>query len=122
MTATAIRRGAPLEGRSDTENRALYLLAGLSAVLLLLMLPLLKWIKVQNTEALFEVMKLKASAVKKLGNHYSVWTFLGFVQDSKQGILGLWSFILLLLAVATAVFHLWGLVLFMLRRRIRSAA
>ena len=117
MSATAIRRSAPPEGRSDTENRALFLAAALSAALLVLMLPMVRWIHVRNAEALFEAMKLKASAVKKLGTDYSVFNFLSFVEDSKQGVLGLWSFILLLLWAATAAFHVWGLILFALRRR-----
>lgn len=118
MSDAVIRAGAPLAGRSDTENRAVYAVAAISALLLALMLPFVPWIRVVNTEALFEAMSLKASAVKKLGNSYPVYTFLGFVQDSKQGALGLWSFVLLLVAAATAVFHVWGLVLFALRRRL----
>ena len=66
------------------------------------------------------MMKLKASAVKKLESSYSIFTFLSFVQDSKQGVLGLWSFILLLIAAAAAVFHLWGLGLFILRGRMAA--
>lgn len=118
MRVAAMHRRAPAREASDTDSRALYLVAALSAALLILMLPALGWIRVVNSEALFEVMKLKASAIKKLGDQYSIFTFLAFVQDSKQGILGLWSFVLALVAAAAAVFHLWGLVLFMMRRRL----
>lgn len=120
MDATVIRRPEPISRRSDTDSRALYAVAAVSVILLALMLPMLSWIRVVNAEALFDAMKLKASAVKKLGTQYSVFTFLNFVQDSKQGTLGLWSFVLMMVAAGTAVFHAWGLILFLLRKKLAA--
>ena len=118
MSVTAIPRGSILGRRSVTHHRNIYIAAAASAVLLLMMIPVIPWIQLTGTDALFEAMKLKASAIKKLGNSYSVFTFLSFVQDSKQGVLGLWSFILLPVGAAAAAFHLWGLILFLARNRL----
>ena len=118
MNAMRIQTGGRIDIASDTNDRMLYLTAVISVALLVLMLPFLSWIRLINTEALFDVMKVKASAAKKLGNAYSIFTFLSFVQDSKQGVLGLWSFVLLLVAAAATLFHVWGLALFMLRKRL----
>lgn len=120
MSVAAIRQGNPACRQSVTRHRNIYIAAAASALLLLMLLPLVHWIYLNRTETLFEVMKLKASAVKKLESSYSIFTFLSFVQDSKQGVLGLWSFILLLIAFAASVFHLWGLALFILRGRMAA--
>ena len=117
MSVAALGQDSPLNRRSVTSHRNIYLVVAVSAILLLVLLPVFPWIRLDQTEALFDVMKLKSSAIKKLDTQYSIFTFLSFVQDSKQGILGLWSFVLLLVAAATAVFHLWGCVLFLLRNR-----
>ena len=117
MNVAAIGKGNPACRQSVTRHRNIYIAAAASALLLLMLLPMVHWIFLNETEALFDVMKLKASAVKKLNSSYSVFTFLSFVQDSKQGVLGLWSFILLMIAAASAAFHLWGLGLFFLRKK-----
>ncbi len=120
MSVAAIRQSNPACRQSVTRHRNIYIAAAASALLLLMLLPVIHWIFLDQTEALFEVMKLKASAIKKLDSSYSIFTFLAFVQDSKQGVLGLWSFILLLIAAAAAVFHIRSLVLFLLRNRTAS--
>ena len=118
MSVAAIGQDSPISRRSVTKHRNIYLAAAASIILLLALLPVFSWIHLTQTDALFSLMKLKASAVKKLNSGYSVFTFLSFVQESKQGILGLWSFVLLLIAAATAVFHLWGIALFLMRDRL----
>lgn len=120
MSVAVMRQNNPIGRRSVTEHRNIYLAAGAAILLLLLMIPVIPWIHLTNPDALFDVMKLKASAIKKLQVSYPVFTFLAFVQDSKQGILGLWSFILLLIAAATAVFHAWGIILFFSRKIIAA--
>ena len=120
MSVAAIRQSNPACRQSLTRHRNIYIAAMASALLLLMLLPLVHWIFLDQTETLFEFMKLKASAIKKLDNSYSIFTFLSFVQDSKQGVLGLWSFILLLVAAAAAVFHIHSLGLFLIRNRIAA--
>lgn len=118
MHVAALGQNSPLNRRSVTRHWSIFLAAAISAILLLMLLPVFSWIRLNQTDALFDIMKLKSSAVKKLDSQYSIFTFLSFVQESKQGILGLWSFVLLLIAAAAAVFHLWGCVLFLLRNRL----
>ena len=118
MSVAVIGQGSPISRRSVTKHRNIYLAAAASVILLLALLPVFSWIRLTQTDALFGLMKLKASAVKKRSGDYSVFTFLSFVQESKQGILGLWSFVLLLIAAAAAVFHIWGIALFLLRERL----
>ena len=100
MSVAVIGQGSPISRRSVTKHRNIYLAAAASIILLLALLPFFSWIHLTQADALFSLMKLKASAAKKLNSGYSVFTFLSFVQESKQGILGLWSFVLLLIAAA----------------------
>ena len=104
--------------RSDVSSTGFIISAAACALLLILLIPAFSWIRVVNQEALYEVMGLKKSAVaavEGLGSDFSVFRFLSFVQESKAGILGLWSFILLMLAVSAAVFHLWSVIQFLRR-------
>ena len=59
MNAMRIQAGGRIDQASDTNDRMLYLTAVISVVLLILMLPFLSWIRLINTEALFDVMKVK---------------------------------------------------------------
>ena len=102
VSSERLRRAA---GRPEPLNKkGFVLLCAFVALVLILFLPVFHWIRLTDTEALFSAMKLKASAAGKLGDSWSIFTFLSFVQDSKQGILGLWSFVLLLIACASAFF------------------
>ena len=106
-------------GRPDPLNPGAFsLLAVCVALVLILFLPVFPWLHLADAESLFSAMKLKASAAGKLGDSWSVFTFLSFVQDSKQGILGLWSFVLLLLAAASAVFLVASPAAFLTRSRV----
>lgn len=118
MSIAAIRQGNPVFRRSVTRHRNIYLAAAASFLLLLVLLPIFNWVMISQPDPLFEAMKLKPSAIKKLEGSYSIFTFLSFVQDSKQGVLGLWSFVLLMTASAAVVFHTWGIILFLMRNRI----
>ncbi len=117
MSVAFVGQGSPISRRSVTQHWNIYLSAVISAVLLLVMLPVFHWIHLSQPDALFEIMKLKSSAIKKLSSDYSIFFFLSFVQESKQGLPGLWSFVLLLIAVGTAIFHIWGIVLFLARNK-----
>ena len=89
--------------------------------MLMLCLPVFSWISLPDPAALYEAMDLKNSVIKKLSSDaYSIPDFLSFVQTSKQGILGLWSCILLLLTIAAACFHLFGLTTYLLRARAKE--
>ena len=103
---------------AETYARGILALIVCSVLILGLFLPLFSWIEMVNTEALFDVMKLKKSVVEKVGDRYSLFDFLSFVQVSKQGVLGLWSCILLLLAVASMCFLLGGIVTYLRRSRV----
>ncbi len=115
----AAQRG--LKGaRSDADrNQTAFL--GLCAVLIpILFVPFFAWIRVVNTEALYGLMKLKASVSGRLGTAYSVVNFLSFVEISKQGVLGFWAFLLLIVSAAAVVFCLLSLAAYLRRERVRE--
>lgn len=118
MSNAAVRHA--VGGRAGTERNAKGILALIvcSVLILGLFLPVFSWIEMVNTEALYDVMKLKKSVVEKVTDHYSLFNFLSFVQVSKQGVLGLWSCVLLLLAVASVWFQLGGLLTYVRRARV----
>ena len=118
MSSVTMQRA--VGGKTGAESNAKGILALIvcSVLILCLFLPVFSWIEMVNTEALFDVMKLKKSVVEKVTDHYSLFNFLNFVQVSKQGVLGLWSCVLLLLAVATVWFQLSGLVTYLRRARV----
>ena len=99
-------------------RRNLTALALCSLMMLVLCLPVIPWIQLLDTEALYDVMSLKKSVIRELTtDQYTVWNFLSFVQTSKQGVLGLWSCVVLMLNVAAVAFHLLGLITFAFRKR-----
>ena len=91
-----------------------------AAAALILLLPVFPWIMIRETEALYDTMKLGASVVKKLQGSYSVFTFLSFVQTSKQGVLGFWAFLLLITAAASAALFLLSAAAFLRNGRTAS--
>ena len=94
---------------------------GLCALLILLLfVPVFPWIRAVNTEELFDVMGLKSSVIKKLTLDHSVLTFLSFVETSKQGVLGFWAFLLLLISAAAVFFCLLALAAWLRRERVRE--
>ena len=97
-------------GRRETVRRTkrnrIYCLGLCALLILMLFMPVFSWIRAVNTEELYGVMNLKASVVKKLTADHSVLTFLSFVETSKQGVLGFWAFLLLIVSAAAIVFCL----------------
>jgi len=118
MSSVTMRRA--VGGRAGAEANAKGILALIvcSVLILGLFLPVFSWIEMVNTEALYDAMKLKKSVVEKVTDHYSLFDFLSFVQVSKQGILGLWSCVLLLLAIASVWFQLGGIIAYLRRARV----
>ena len=120
MEAIYSKTADPLDRRSDVSSAGLIISAAVCALLLALLIPVFSWIRVVNAGALFDVMGLKKSetaAAESLGSDFSAFHFLAFVQESKAGILGLWTFILVLIYAAAIVFHLAAIVLFFRRNR-----
>ena len=108
-------------GRPEPNNRRRFTALMLAALIVFAMfIPVFPWIRLSDADALYDAMKLSASVVRKLGTGYSVFTFLSFVQTSKQGILGLWAFVLLLLAAASTLFLLTVPFLYLNRARTRE--
>lgn len=85
--------------------------AAIALVIIVFSLPMVNWIRIVNTQTLYESLKLKDSVVATLDSGYSLFNMLSFVETSKQGILGLYTMLLLLLLVAT----LWFLALYVLK-------
>ena len=95
-------------------------LGACALLILLFFVPFFSWIRAVNTEALYSAMGLKASVIKKLAPNHSVLTFLSFVETSKQGILGFWSFLLLIVSAAGIVFCLLSFAAYLTRDRNRE--
>ena len=100
------------------ENKRLAALGICAVLVLLCFIPAFPWIRVAEPEALFGAMGLKASVARKLTTDHSVLTFLSFVETSKQGILGFWSFLLLIVAAAAIFLCLAALGTYAMRKRI----
>ena len=117
QSMTAEMRLRTQAGRpEDKRNLAL---PGICAVLVLLcFVPLFPWIRAVNTEALYSAMGLKNSVISKLSPDHSVLTFLSFVETSKQGILGFWSFLLLIISAAAVILCLAAAGTYIMRRRV----
>ena len=97
------RRDGPM---SPAKRRQIYGLGLCAAMILILFIPTFSWIRAVHTEELYDVMGLKNSVIKKLTAEHSVLTFLSFIETSKQGVLGFWAFLLLIISAAAIVFCL----------------
>ena len=107
--------------KPEALNKGRFLLLALCALLTFaLFIPVFPWIRLVDADAFFDAIRLGASAAKKLGSSYSVFTFLSFVQISKQGLLGLWAFVLLILAAFSVFFLLYTPAAYLNRGRIRE--
>ena len=91
---------------NPADSKRLCILGLCALIILILFIPVFGWIHVVNTEALYEVMNLKSSVIKKLTADHPVLTFLSYVETSKQGVLGFWSFLLLIISAAAIIFCL----------------
>ena len=100
------------------EGKRLTVLSLCALLVLASFVPVIPWIRAVNTEELYSVMGLKSSVIGKLTPDHSVLTFLSFVETSKQGVLGFWSFLLLIISAAAIVFCLLAAGTYFLRNRI----
>ena len=91
MTASAEQRRLITEKAGPEKRSVFWVLLLCAAAAAALLLPVFPWIRICGADALYETMKLGASVVKKLQDSYSVFSFLSFVQISKQGVLGFWA-------------------------------
>lgn len=99
-------------------HRRVIVLCLCALLVLIFFIPVFPWIKAANTEELYSVMGLKSSVIKKLTPDHSVLTFLSFVEISKQGVLGFWSFLLLLVSAAAIVFCLLAVIVYLRRNKV----
>lgn len=120
MTGAKTQSTTVARSRADAYAKGIAILMACAVVILVCFLPNFSWIRITNTEALFDVMKLKKSVIEKLADRYSLFNFLSFVQLSKQGILGLWSCILLMLAAASILFQFCGFAAYLRRNRVKE--
>lgn len=79
--------------------------AAVSLLSIILALPFIGWIKLENVLKLFKTLDITGDVVEKIYSRYSLFNLLSFVQHGNAGILGLYSMILLVLMVATLYFH-----------------
>ncbi len=103
-------------GRGADKPRIMCL-ALCALAILVLFIPVFPWIRAVGTEELYSVMNLKSSVIKKLTPDHSVLTFLSFVETSKQGVLGFWSFLLLIVSAAAMLFCLLAFAAYLRRNR-----
>lgn len=81
------------------------LTAVVSFLSIVLSLPFFSWIYVVNISTLFSKLDITREMAEKLFQSYSIFNLLSFVQNSNQGILGLYAMILLVIMAATVYFH-----------------
>lgn len=91
-------------------NLALWIALVSSIITLILSLPFIKWIEIINSEALYKSFKLLPSSIEKLAPKYNIYNILSFVYETRQGSIGLYAMLLLLLTAATLYMH--GLFIF----------
>lgn len=87
--------------------------AAVSAILFLLSLPFVDWIRIVNISTLFAKLGITRETASTLYSGYSIFSLLSFVQNSGQGALGLYAMLLLLLLAATWYFqvsYIWKIV------------
>lgn len=118
MVNVQLERSAGVHSRATAYAKGIVALMVCAVLLIGCFLPAFSWIRMTNTEALYDVMKLKKSVIEQITDEYSLFNFLSFVQVSKQGILGLWSCLLLLMAIASIWFLLLGFIAYLRKERI----
>lgn len=118
MTGTGLKRNMGVNAGEGTYLRGIMVLMACAVMILVMFLPAFPWITMTDTETLFDAMSLKKSVIEQVTDRYTLFNFLSFVQVSKQGILGLWSCILLLMAIASVCFQLWGMVAYLRRNKV----
>ena len=114
MTAQQRQPGA----RQAADKRRLAVLGLCALLVLILFAPVFAWVRVVNTEELYGIMKLKSSVINKLASEHSVLNFLSFVETSKQGVLGFWAFLLLIVSAAAIVFCLLAFFTYLRRNQV----
>ncbi len=89
-------------------GKKLGLLAGIvaSVITLLLSIPFVQWIYINNPNSLFKSMGLKEDVISKLMSSYNLYDILTFVKLTKQGNIGLFTMILVLLFIASIYFNI----------------
>ncbi|SHO47507.1 ABC transporter permease [Anaerocolumna xylanovorans] len=92
----------------EYHGKKLGLLAGIvaSVITLLLSIPFVKWIYIINPDSLFQSIGVKEDVIGKLMSSYNLYDMLSFVKYTKQGNIGLFTMILLILAVASVYFNI----------------
>lgn len=65
-----------------------------------------RWIQITNADVLYEFLGTPEEELASLSRGYTIYTLLSFVQHSGAYILGLYSMILLLIAVAAGYFQI----------------
>lgn len=100
-------------------GKKLGLLAGIvaSVITLLLSIPFVKWIYIINPDSLYQSMGLKEDVIGKLVSSYNLYDMLSFVKLTKQGNIGLFTMILLILAVASIYFNIALLIRVLIKKK-----
>ena len=95
---------AVLEKPMGNRKTGLVISLVLSVILFVLALPFMKWIQLNPSRVSELLSTLKVDISKqKIFSSYSALLFLGFVQETKAGILGFPAFIVFLLVAASIV-------------------
>ena len=79
--------------------------AAVSLVNIILSLPFLSWIKLVNIPVLFPKLNITKEMAGNLFQSYSIFNLLSFVQESNQGMIGLYAMILLVIMAAVLYFN-----------------
>ncbi len=100
-------------------GKKLGLLAGIAAsvITLLLSVPFVKWIYIIEPASLFKTMGLADDVISKLQSSYSLFNLLSFVKLTKQGNIGLFTMILLILFTASIYFNVVLLIRVLLKKK-----
>lgn len=102
-----------LEQRKFGRKAGQLLTGAVSMMLIVCSLPFVDWIRLVNTSAFFEKQGITEEMASTLRSGYSIFSLLGFVQNSGMGALGLYAMLLLLVLAAAWYFlvsYIWKIV------------
>lgn len=79
MVNVQLERSAGVHSRTTAYAKGIVALMVCAVLLIGCFLPAFSWIRMTNTEALYDVMKLKKSVIEQVTGEYSLFNFLSFV-------------------------------------------
>lgn len=109
MSSNALNLPSPISSEpsrnKDVKNTAVWITMAASIFTIVFSLPFIKWIEIINSDSLYKSFKLVPDTIGRLDSGYSVFNILSFVYEARQGSIGLYAMLLLLLIITTLFMH-----------------